>query len=246
MNSTVKKWASKWAVCLVSCVGGGALLLGALLPTAVTFESLESKTGEGKAIHNEVTLFEEGKKDIWIMRQTHSGPGLAKDEWDRIAIVVDKSARPKSAVFYQLAPGALGWDENATKVEFRAPCYMCHSNGPRVIRPNPQGTTNLNALERIRVALWNVRIARYGRVESKSGQNVGNVPFRFESALDNEVLRLRPCFACHNDSKQGRRILTRQHVATIDFLMKHQLMPPAGVHFRDEDKEKLRQFLRGL
>lgn len=83
----------------VSGLGIGAVLFEfANLATPVTFASLESVTNKGHTVFNQVQLLSGVDKDVWLMRQSHRGLTPDKQNWDRLAIIIDKSTTPTSTL----------------------------------------------------------------------------------------------------------------------------------------------------
>src|SRR4051812_34042101 len=97
--------------------------LYSLLTSPILIESAESRTKDGGPVFNEIQWRWEYGKETWEMKQSHGGKDLPKKKWDKLAIVMDDSAS-----FLQM-------NEKGERVEYRASCFMCHSNGPRAIRP---------------------------------------------------------------------------------------------------------------
>jgi len=198
------------------------------LPENVTFMSRESKAFNGSPVYNEIQFIWGWNQDIWMMRQSHMGLEAAKETWDRLAIVVDKKL--KVARFYQVTPGEMKWEQPVEPKAFRARCYACHSNGPRAIRPNfTADNPKVGLKEKLKIALWNLRIEFYGTMKSEAGQPIqkNETPFRASAPDQARELKLSSCVGCH--SPQGpRNVLTFEHLATMRFLVQHKLMPPKG------------------
>ena len=122
---------------------------------SVFFESLESKTSEGEAVYNKISLSQNDHQDIWIMKQSHRGINAHK--WDKIKIIVDKTKTPYEASFQQL--------KNNKPIEFKTSCFRCHANGPRLIRPNYQSKeVKLNSKDKLTILKWNILIKSYGEI----------------------------------------------------------------------------------
>jgi hypothetical protein len=219
---------------------------------AIKFESAESKTSTNQPVYNSIKLISARQKDIWIMNQSHYGLNPSKEKIDRIAIIVDKSKKPKTAEFYQLPPGDLIWSENLKlqKIEYKMSCFSCHSNGPRAIRPNFK-TVKMSYLNQLKIKYWNYKIASYGRIIESPDQIADHhkkiVPFRYPSILDNQKLKLVTCLKCHNNSTDsGRGFLTRQNLGTINYLISENIMPPAGYELSNSESIKLKRFIKGF
>lgn len=220
----------------------------------IFIESEESKTISGNAVFNKIKLIKLKEKDIWMMNQSHHGSSLKEEAWDRLAIVVNKSVTPKSVKFYQLESGPLQWNEKLIKKPkpFKIACFMCHSNGPRVIRPNYSSTFSPTDLkDRLKIFLWNFRIKSYGKVledssHTKSDKNL-TPPFRWRGKYENDILKVKTCMKCHKDSGfMARGTLKRQHIPTIKFMIERGHMPPLGFSLDQNEKKELEQFLKGF
>lgn len=223
-----------------------SLILGVAAIAAVTlesfsvgvFESRESKNRSGESIFNQIKFFTKEKKDIWMMRQNQHGVGF-KGKWDRLAIVVDKSTTPFAATFYQLNPA----NNDLSPIRYKVRCFICHSNGPRAVRPNfASGTFPLSWREKVQIFKWNLKIKSYGRVNSKSYSD--SDPIKFSEKELTETLKISPCTYCHKESGfLARGTLTRQNALPIFFLVKSGHMPPLGIPLSQKTKEELFHFL---
>lgn len=215
----------------------------------VLFKSLESKTSTGGDVFNKIKYFPGFKKDIWMMNQSHQGLHAQAQEWDRLAIIIDKTGPVSKAQFLQLPPGELKWEEDLYQkaIDFRVSCYMCHSNGPRAIRPDG----NVGSFASIKIAFWNLVMKSYGRVlehesHSKKDSHL-KIPFRHRSDFDNESLKVKSCIKCHHEkSSSGRGLLKRQNTVTMEFMMNKHLMPPSGENLTEADEMEIQKFIKGL
>jgi hypothetical protein len=239
--------SSRWA---------GVLIAGLLLflfigliadPRPILIESLESRTLQDGAVFNRIQWFPGWKQDVWMMQQSHHGLDAQFENWDRLAIVVDKTRSPKVARFYQIEPGQLSWTPHARPVPYVAACFMCHSNGPRAIRPRlDSDQMQLSAWNRLRVTAADFRIKTYGHILGEAGQSVGLTPFRYSGAVENEKLPIQTCMKCHREAWWGRGALTRQNSPTIDFMVRNGIMPPPGFKLSAPEKRELCRFLKGF
>ena len=211
-----------------------ALLLGAFYSSynflsAVTFESSESLTIEGKPVFNKVSFKSEASLDTWMMKQSHKGANLPAKEWDEIRITVDRSQTPSLVRYSQ-------W-EGTKEIPLKAVCFKCHANGPRSIRPKP----TLSLKERFIITMMNLRMKTYGRVET-SLKVLGDVPVKFK---DGEKLQVKICMKCHQkDFWWGRGELQKQHSGTIAHLVKTGQMPPWPHSLSDKEREEIFQFTK--
>jgi hypothetical protein len=228
---------------------------------AVFIASLESRTINDEPVYNKIRLIKKSDKDIWMMQQSHNGPH--SKNWDRLAIVVDKSQSPKIAQFYQLAPGELEWNESAKKINYRVSCFICHANGPRAIRPDYESVSaKMNWPDRLRITAFNLRIKMYGRVQLdepqvaeankivsqiKTFKDKTNTPLKWTSSYENDPVKVKVCLICHNQNGfLGREPLRRQQSMTIDFMVKTGQMPPLGIKMSKQEKAELQKYLDGF
>lgn len=205
--------------------------LYSFLTSPILFQSAESLTTEGGPVFNEIKWEFKNGKEVWSMRQSHGGKTLPKEKWDSLAIVMEKKAN-----FLQLKPGS------NERIEYKVSCFMCHPNGPRVIRPVDG---SLNIADNIKVKILNMRIKLYGRIKSE-GMAIGKTPFRHEGKVSNNALNLSRCTSCHKeDGFLARGILTRQNSITIKFMLDRQHMPPFGT-LSLQERAYLSAFMEGF
>jgi len=205
----------------------------------ILFQSRESKTEADGPVFNRVSYRPGWSSDVWVMQQGHNGNDDAFANWDRIAIVVEHDAA-KSAVFYQLTPGDLFFEEEAVSLK-RVACFSCHSNGPRAIRPDFTAAP-VTAWDRMRVILWNIRIKSYGPLKSQKQDH--DPAFRIQAKVANDKLQVGACTQCHNSSEVfGRGDLTRQNFPMINFMLKEDLMPPHGFKISQKERDDILQFI---
>ncbi len=232
---------------------GGASLFYSLNDT-ITIESEESKNEKMQSVFNQIRFLSEGKRDIWMMNQSHFGSSPKSHQWERLAIVIDKTKSPMTARYYQLSPGPLIWSDDLVKerVNFRASCFICHSNGPRAIRPQYASVFALLSLkDRLKIQILNLRIKTYGRINFDEKHRKEDViqkpPFHFSQHKELETLKVKTCLKCHNESGfLSRGMLVRQQSGTIEHLVETGHMPPPGFSLSNEEKKQLRDFLRGF
>ena len=187
-----------------------------------------------------------------MMNQSHHGSFVGSKSWDRLAIVVDKSHLPQTARFYQFESGPLEWRDDLTEKPYKVSCFMCHNNGPRVIRPNYDSPFNPTSIkDRLKISYWNLRIKLYGRILAHSIHEERDLtavpPFRFRSAYENEPLQVATCINCHKETGfLARGALRRQQVPTIKFMLESGQMPPLGFNLSSQEKQELQLFLDGF
>lgn len=230
---------------------GGALFLFKEMQAPLKFESRESKNFSLEPVFNEVRWIRSEVRDVWMMNQSHSGAHSQSSNWERLAIVIDKTRTPMVAQFYQIEPGPLEWEDGLRlkKVEFRANCFICHNNGPRAIRPNMESSlTPVDWIGRLKINWWNWRIKSYGRIvydPAHDQEDPGRVvPFRYRSPQDDTELKVKACTRCHSVQKRGA--LLRQQSQTIQFLVEQGEMPPSGSMLSSREKTLLEDFLKGF
>src|SRR4051812_3701940 len=163
------------------------------------------------------------------MQQSHWGAKLDPGKRDRLAIIVDKTTSPLTAKFYQLAPGEMQFDETQ-QISYRVSCFLCHANGPRAIRPNFNSSLEISFKNKIKIALWNLKIKTYGKVTADESVGIkSKIPFKSHNEFDNQPLEVKTCLKCHNDGAwPARGKLTRQQFMPITFLVSNGEMPPPG------------------
>lgn len=232
---------------------GGASLYSSL-NEKITIESEESKNENMQSVFNQIRFINESKRDIWMMNQSHFGSTPKSHQWERLAIVIDKTKSPMIARYYQLSSGPLVWSDDliSKRVSFRASCYTCHSNGPRAIRPQyASELAPLSLIDRLKIQMLNLRIKTYGRIQFDEKHRKEDVtqtpPFHFSSQQELEGLKVKTCLKCHNESGYfSRGKLVRQQSGTIKHLVEAGHMPPPGFSLSNKEKKQLRDFLRGF
>lgn len=220
----------------------------------VFIESAESKNIHMQSVFNHIRFIPGWKKDVWMMNQSHHGPGAPDSQRDRLAIVIDKSVISATAKFYQLSAGPLLWTEDlpTQKVEFSVSCMICHNNGPRALRPQYDSkSAPLNLRDRFKIAAWNLRIKSYGRIHYDPSHDREDealrVPFRHRAAVATKELKVKTCVRCRQEKGWwARGALQRQQIATIESLVERGEMPPPGFSLSPEEKRELQDFIRGF
>jgi hypothetical protein len=207
----------------------------------IVIESLESKTINDAPVFNSISFLPARKQDTWLMKQSHNGAQWPAHQWDSLAIVVDKTHSPKTAQYFQFKAN------RKTQIDFKVSCFLCHSNGPRAIRPNLNSTDVPNSTWALfRIQILNLRIKTYGRVvhtPTEFEKLNAKTPFRWASSQANEKLNVKTCLTCHNENGfLARGLLTRQNFLAINFLLKNKLMPPSGFKLSDEELAQINKF----
>ena len=236
--------------------GAFLFLLYQQIPQTVTFKSWESKGPSGGEVYNEITYYKEGKKDIWIMRQSHNGIDREKKTWDKIALIVEN----KKVNFYQLKPGENNLNQ-FQKIPLKVDCLNCHANGPRLIRPAPD--FSLSLFEQLKIIGWNYQIRSVGNITSFPDKKFKEL---YSSRLSFSIrktqyyewytrrgllekqsakgLSLSACVKCHSD--QGPRgLLSKKQVNSIQFLVENKLMPPRHL-LNSQELLEIKKFVAGF
>lgn len=233
---------------------GGLFLLLLTDSQSVLIESAESKNQELKSVFNEIRWIPGIKQDVWMMNQSHFGRHPLHSQWERLAIVIDKTQSPAIAKYYQLAAGPLIWEESLIQKQtpYRASCFICHNNGPRALRPmDDSQQASLSFRDRAKIQLWNLRIKTYGRIHYDQEHDEKDkslaVPFSFHTPEDQDELKVQTCVICHKE--QGlfsRGALLRQQTGTIKSMVARGEMPPPGFSFSAKEEIELQNFLKGF
>jgi len=179
---------------------------------AISFESLESKTINNKAVFNSIAWFDMGQTDVWLMNQSHHGANTEAKNLDRLAIVIDKTKTPKVASFYQLDPGPLEWSDKIKVKPYKVSCFVCHTNGLRAMRPNNHSTGKpLNLVDQLKIKMWNTKIKSYGVVvasqKDQESYKTYYPPFKWKQKSLNKKLNIKTCNYCHKKNGFLARII---------------------------------------
>ncbi|HEY1078950.1 MAG TPA: hypothetical protein VGE46_02600 [Bdellovibrio sp.] len=238
---------------------GFLLIAGTLISvvadkSSVFIESEESKNKDMQSVFNEIRFIPGDKQDVWMMNQSHHGPHPAEKQWDRLAIVVDKTTTPKTARYFQLKPGPLAWEENLKthREPYRVSCFLCHNNGPRALRPVADSTlASLGWKQKVQIAAWNFRMKIYGRIqvhpEHDSEDLTQKPPLRFRFPQAEAELQVKTCAICHRETGfLARGALQFQQEGTIKSLVARGEMPPPGFSLSAKEEKELEKFLMGL
>lgn len=227
----------KILVFLLALCASVIALLYFVVQQPLLFISWESKTIDDQEVYNRIKFIPGWNTDTWIMQQSHQGLELPPHNWDRLAIVVDKSKSPHQAHFYQFEAGELKLGTHAEQSAYRAPCASCHVSGPRAIRP-----LEISGLQWLKTTILNFRIKTYVQVESLAGQpEQAHAPFRRVASALKTKLALKSCSACHGENTI-RNALTLDHMTTVQFLIKNKQMPPWPLSLALEDEEYLKKW----
>ena len=212
---------------LLEYLGGG------IFNEDILFESLESKTSQGEAVFNQVSLVSKEHIDVWKMKQSHHGIG--SKEWDHIEIRVHKKKSPYEVSYHQI--------KNNQEIEYKADCLRCHSGGPRLIRVNTSSQDiQMSLIDKMTVFKWNNLIKSYGRVEFRKNTNIDRMkPLK----LGTSMVQIKSCTKCHSD-QGGRSPLYVENIETIKFLFKNKMMPPWPHSMSKEDEREIKELIYGF
>jgi hypothetical protein len=241
----IAKKKSFKVICPLLLLLGGAVVVQENITPTVTIESIESKTEQGHPIYNKIKLYASSKKDVWVMNQSHFGFKAPLDQWDEIKIVVDKKVKPYQVSYHQMKDG--------TEIEFMATCYTCHSNGPRIIRPNyASKEVSYSLQDKLAIGVMNLKMKMYGKVVIKESNFKLNgehrkIPLKFFGKNDTETVKVKTCTYCHKaDGFLARGELQRQHMMTASHLTQTHQMPPWPFKLDKAEKKELKKFLKGF
>lgn len=205
----------------------------------VMIESTESQTKDLKAVFNQIKYTSSANQDSWKMKQSHDG--IHAKQWDELEIRIDKTKTPFQVSYHQY--------KNGKESEYRTSCYLCHANGPRLIRPNYQSQdAPLSVKAKLMIQAMNLRIKTYPRMETvKNDMFKRIVPLKYEGKLETTSLKVKTCTYCHNSNTfWGRGELKRQQMGTITHLVSSNQMPPWPFKLDKKELEELDLYILGF
>lgn len=231
----------------------GGLWLWAHSPGSIVIASEESENAKLETVYNEIRWVPGTERDVWMMNQSHFGRKPQPGQWERLAIVIDKTKSPMTARYYQLKPGELEWRDDLVhqRVSYRASCFICHNNGPRAIRPQANNpAAELSWPDKLKIQLWNLRIKTYGRIHfdplHDEEDKTQDIHFRYHGNPHEDELKVAVCLKCHKEEGLfARGVLRRQQIGTIEHMVTTDQMPPPGFTMTTKEKQQLFLFLRG-
>jgi hypothetical protein len=255
MLSKINRLKALFLLLAFSLIGGGIYFFyGTHDTSAIVIESTESKTKDLTSVFNQIKWISTPTKDIWMMNQSHLGRNAKNKQWERLAIVIDKTSPIKTARYYQFEAGPLEWSDDLInkRTSYRASCFTCHSNGPRAIRPLlGSALAKLSLMEKIKINLWNIKIKTYGRIHYEKSHDVEDktlhTPFHYSEKDLNRELKVATCVKCHKEEglfSRGRLVF--QQAGTIEAQVANGFMPPPGFSLSKKEKQQLKDFLRGF
>lgn len=239
MFSSAKKNQTRFILLILTLLLLGVAWNSLCQDTWVTIESIESQTNDFNKVFNRIKFSSTKNLDSWQMKQSHDGIHALR--WDELEIKIDKSKTPYEVSYHQYKDGK--------ESEYRASCYLCHANGPRLIRPNFDSKfAPLDLKARLDIQAMNLRIKTYPRMKTVLNDKVKRVvPLKYEGKLENGTLTVRTCSFCHNSNTfWGRGELKRQHVTTAEHLIKTKQMPPWPFKLDKKEEEQLDLYFRGF
>ena len=258
-----------------------ALIWGAkkLESRTVVFESRESKNDSGVPVLNQIRLQLSDETEVWEMRQHHDSsetspsrrsvthsihsrkePSQAHQvnfslaDFVQITVASEKQ-KTKQAAFRQYEPG--DFQETKQEREYGVSCAMCHSNGPRTVRPNwSSQRAPLGIQDRLTILLWNTRIKLAGPIQTQEvGLSMENskrkIPLHLVGEVWNTRIQLGSCTNCHGERNTvesatfwpprflRRSALSFENLATARHLLKESSMPPPLHSVSPEDRAEL-------
>jgi len=213
-----------------------------LYNSTLTFESLESKTETNEKVINKISFIQKEKTDYWYMKQSHDNG----KSWDSLAITVQEIENKKLSKFYQIDPNANIDSSLSHQIKYKVNCLACHSNGPRLIRPNYLSASySLDFKSNLLILILNLRIKTYGRMASVIDENFvaeSSQPLKSKLLMEsylNKKIELKSCTLCHSENGI-RNSLTYRQIGTIEFLLTNNLMPPFPFKASEKDLNKLK------
>ena len=239
MSIFVKKLLTSFCLIFLSLLLFGAAGSWFSQDTWVMIESIESLTKYQKPVFNKIKFVSTKEFDSWFMQQSHDG--IHATQWDDLEIKIDKTKFPFEVTYHQYKNGA--------EADYRASCYLCHANGPRLIRPHFQSQhAPLPFKERLIIQAMNVRIKSYGKMLTKSNDAIKRkVPLQYLGKMETTPLTVPTCTFCHNaNTFWGRGELKRQQYETITHLVATKQMPPWPFKLDKKEQRQLELYLRGF
>lgn len=180
------------------------------------FVSAESSFGLG-AVTNCIQEIPDGENSLWLMKQDIE----TKDRSFKnlIATYVERRKDKLPMAYYlELERDQFDQSGRLEATSYKVPCTMCHSSGPRLIRPTTLSLGRLEPREKTLLEQWNQKIAAYKIVETFVPTSEQRKRLVSENPRANEPLKLGSCLQCHNGSSGVRSSLTRRHAGMIRYL----------------------------
>lgn len=186
---------------------------------ALCFVSAESSYGLG-VVENCIKEFKTSQGTLWLMRQniettTTSGRNIA----NLIATYVE--ARPnQTPISYYLELDRPAFEARGTIVpmDYKVPCGMCHSSGPRLIRPQAASEKKFSLKDKRLLTAFNKRILEYKIVETFKPSGTTGEKLYPRQDTPPKPLQLAACYECHNSKTGVRAELSTHQAASIHYL----------------------------
>ncbi|MCX6119181.1 MAG: hypothetical protein NT027_16715 [Proteobacteria bacterium] len=187
------------------------------------FVSEESSYDLG-VVRNCIVRLGPKQQRAWFMFQKINVSGEKKIIKNLIAIQMDMT-KPKtaSAQYLELDRTAFDRESLLKAVPFKVPCLVCHSSGPRVIRPTTDSYKSMSENDRKLLQSFNEEITSYNSVATTSdGEDarLGLFPKNYEQ-LKKIKVPIESCRECHNQADGVRSELSLAQKGTIAFMSIH-------------------------
>ena len=234
----------------------------------IVIESRESKNNNDIQVLNRITYRRNSDKnqDLWLMEQSHDDNAVAENSkffeqasFVSIAVDLDKNKNSDAQTVAHFkehnpsgsAPLPINHPKNAypwpSEKKYSVACALCHSNGPRLIRPNWNSTrAPLSLTEKTFITLWNFRIKTYGPIK-----NTGYEGLHLPGEKWKKLLAVQSCTGCHKIENRNwipwfltRKPLSRENFLSIRFLLNEGSMPPRLHKVTESDYAEIMSFLK--
>ena len=238
------------------------------LEKTIVIESRESKNNNDIPVLNRITFRRNlaENQDLWLMEQSHDDNAVAEnsnffEQASFVSIAVDLEINKNSdaqtvAHFREHNPSGstplpANHPNNAypwpPEKKYSVACALCHSNGPRLIRPNWNSSrAPLSLTEKVFITLWNFRIKTYGPIK-----NIGQEGLHLPGEKWKKLLTVQSCIGCHKIENRNwipwfltRKPLTRENFLSIRFLLNEGSMPPRLHKVTESDYTEILNFLK--
>jgi polyisoprenoid-binding protein YceI len=222
---------------------------------SLCFQSAESSYDLG-TVTNCIRVLKKRSLQLWIMQQDIAPTGPQSSTKNLIAIAVDSTDHLRPSVYYlELNRDNFERWGGVDPVNYKVPCLMCHPSGPRVIRPTMKSLSNFTSRQRKTLQRWNDKLASIKIVNTYIPHGLASkYLFPKDPATNSKnVLKVNPCYECHNSKTGVRAELTYDQVATVAYLafhstkdFGHAAMPSYGSQPLDESsKAALMKWITG-
>ncbi|MCX6124525.1 MAG: hypothetical protein NTV34_07215, partial [Proteobacteria bacterium] len=165
------------------------------LSESICFTSAESSYGLG-TVTNCIVEIPDGKNSLWMMKQNIETSDRRIKNLIATYIDISSSSTPK-AYFLELDREQFESSGGLVAIPYKVPCVICHSSGPRVIRPTTASLGSLNSKQVELLTQWNEKIASYKVVETFKPKSKFAKLLEPQKKVFKERLRLSKCTGCH-------------------------------------------------